>query len=152
MGAVVAFEFARVAESHGVPVRTVWVSSGQAPSTIAASAPLPTSDSDVLADMVDLGGTDPMLLEDDEFVELLVRAVRADYQAFSRYSCERDVRIRADIHALGGDRDHRIGREMLAGWQAHTAGRFNLSYFTGGHFYLNDHLDAVARTVSAHVR
>ena len=152
MGAVVAFEFARVAERNGVPVRTLWVSSGQAPSTIAAAAPLPTSDSEVLADMMDLGGTDPMLLEDDEFVELLVRAVRADYQAFSRYSCQPDVRIRARIHALGGGRDHRISREMLTGWETHTSSQFALSYFDGGHFYLNDHLDAVARMVSDHVR
>jgi mycobactin phenyloxazoline synthetase len=41
---------------------------------------------------------------------------------------------------------------MLTGWETHTSGRFTVSYFDGGHFYLNDHLDAVARMVSAHVR
>ncbi len=152
MGAVVAFEFARIAEHNGVPVRVLWASAGQAPSTVAASGPLPTSDSGVLADMVDLGGTDPVLLEDEEFVELLVKAVQADYRALNAYSCRPDVRISADIHAVGGNRDHRIGREMLASWETHTSGRFTLSDFEGGHFYLNDHLDAVARMVSADVR
>ena len=122
MGAVVAFEFARIAERNGVPVRVLWASAGQAPSTVAASGPLPTSDSDVLADMIDLGGTDPVLLEDEEFVELLVKAVQADYQALNAYSCPPDVRIRADIHAIGGDRDHRIGRECWpAGKLTHPA-------------------------------
>ncbi|MDT7722639.1 MAG: mycobactin phenyloxazoline synthetase, partial [Mycobacterium sp.] len=152
MGAVVAFEFARIAEHNGVPVRVLWASAGQAPSTVAASGPLPTSDSGVLADMVDLGGTDPVLLEDEEFVELMVKAVQADYRALNAYSCRPDVRISADIHAVGGNRDHRIGREMLASWETHTSGRFTLSDFEGGHFYLNDHLDAVARMVSADVR
>jgi mycobactin phenyloxazoline synthetase len=152
MGAVVAFEFARIAETNGVPVRALWASAGQAPSTVAASGPLPTSESGVLADMVDLGGTDPALLEDEEFVELLVKAVQADYRALNVYSCRPDVRISADIHAVGGNRDHRIGREMLAGWETHTSGRFTLSDFDGGHFYLNDHLDAVVRMVSADVR
>lgn len=152
MGAVVAFEFARVAESNGVPVRTLWASAGQAPSTVAAYGPLPTSDSGVLADMVDLGGTDPVLLQDEEFVDLLVTAVRADYRALNAYSCGPDVRIGADIHAVGGDRDHRISRQTLAGWRTHTSGRFTASEFAGGHFYLNDHLDAVARLVSADVR
>lgn len=152
MGAVVAFEFARIAERNGVPVRALWASSGQAPSTVASSGPLPSTDSDVLADMVDLGGTDPVLLEDEEFVELLVKAVKADYQALSGYSCQPDIRISANIHAVGGDRDHRISREMLASWETHTNGRFTLSHFAGGHFYLNDHLDAVARMVSADAR
>ncbi|OBG41131.1 non-ribosomal peptide synthetase, partial [Mycobacterium sp. E3198] len=152
MGAVVAFEFARVAESNGVPVRVLWASAGQPPSTVAAYGPLPTSASGVLADMVDLGGTDPVLLEDDEFVELLVTAVQADYRALNAYSCGPDVRIGADIHAVGGDRDHRISRETLARWETHTSGRFTVSDFAGGHFYLNDHLDAVARLVSADVR
>ena len=152
MGAVVAFEFARVAERNGVPVRVLWASAGQAPSTVAASGPLPISDSGVLADMVDLGGTDPVLLEDEEFVELLVKAVQADYHAFNAYSCRPDVCIRADIHAVVGNRDHRIGREMLAAWGTHTSGRFMLSDFDGGHFYLNDHLNTVAQLVSADVR
>jgi mycobactin phenyloxazoline synthetase len=151
MGAVVAFEFARIAEANGVPVRALWASAGQAPSTVDGYGPLPTSASGVLADMVDLGGTDPVLLEDEEFVELLVRAVQADYRALNAYSCPPDVRIGADIHALGGNRDHRIGPEILASWGTHTSGRFTVSDFEGGHFYLNDHLDAVARMVSADV-
>ncbi|OBG36094.1 non-ribosomal peptide synthetase [Mycobacterium alsense] len=152
MGAVVAFEFARIAEANGVPVRVLWASAGQSPSTVAGYGPLPTTGSGVLEDMIDLGGTDPALLEDEEFVELLVRAVQADYRALNAYSCGPDVRIRADIHAVGGNRDHRIGREILASWETHTAGRFTVSDFEGGHFYLNDHLDAVARMVSADVR
>jgi mycobactin phenyloxazoline synthetase len=152
MGAVVAFEFARIAERNGVPLRVLWASAGQAPCTVAASGSLPTSASDVLADMVDLGGTDPVLLEDEEFVELLVKAVQADYRALSGYSCDPDVRIRADIHAVGGERDHRISRDMLASWETHTTGRFTLSRLDGGHFYLNDHLDAMAQLVSADVR
>jgi mycobactin phenyloxazoline synthetase len=151
-GAVVAFEFARIAERDGVPVRALWASAGQAPSTVAASGPLPTSRGGVLADMIDLGGTDPALLEDEEFVELLVKAVQADYRALNAYSCGPDVRIGADIHAVGGNRDHRINREMLTGWETHTSGRFTLTDFEGGHFYLNEHLDTVARMVSSDVR
>ncbi|BBX62368.1 phenyloxazoline synthase MbtB [Mycobacterium saskatchewanense] len=152
MGAVVAFEFARVAERNGVPVRVLWASAGQSPSTASGYGPLPTSADGVLADMVDLGGTDPALLDDEEFVDLLVRAVQADYRALNTYSCRPDVRIGADIHAIGGHHDHRISREVLASWETHTSGRFTVSEFEGGHFYLNDHLDAVARMVSAHVR
>jgi surfactin synthase thioesterase subunit len=149
MGAVVAFEFARIAERRGIPVTQLWVSAGQAPSTVAESPPLPTSDDDVLADMMDLGGTDPRLLDDEDFVELLVMAVQADYRALDRYSCAADVRIAADIHAVAGERDHRVTREQMRRWESHTTGRFALSLFDGGHFYLAEHLDSVAHLVSA---
>ncbi|HEX2285559.1 MAG TPA: thioesterase domain-containing protein [Mycobacterium sp.] len=149
MGSLVAFEFARIADRRDVQVHQLWASSGQAPSTVAESPPLPTTDRDLLADMVDLGGTDPRLLADEDFVELLLMAVRADYLAFGRYSCNPDVKIRADIHALGGSRDHRVDSEMLSRWKSHTDGQFTLSFYDGGHFYLNDHTDAVADRVSA---
>jgi surfactin synthase thioesterase subunit len=148
MGAVVAFEFARVAERHGVDVSELWVSASQAPATVTASPPLPTTDREVLADMVDLGGTDPRLLADEDFVELLLRAVRADYEAFNRYSCAPDVRIHADIHVLGGSHDHRVDRDMLQRWDAHTENVFTLLMFDGGHFFINEHTDAVAELVN----
>ena len=147
MGAVVAFEFARIAEARGIDVRALWASAGQAPSTVTEGFPLPSTDAEVLADMIDLGGTNPVLLEDEDFAELLMRAVKADYRALSTYSCAPDVRIRADIHALGGSADHRTRRDWLDRWAGHTEGRFTCEFFDGGHFYLNDHLTEVAQLV-----
>lgn len=149
MGAVVAFEFVRVAERHGVPVNALWVSASEAPSTVAAAPDLPMARDEILAEMVDLGGTDARLLDDDDFVELLLMAVRADYGAFNRYACDADVRITADIHTLGGERDHRISEDMLRRWEVHTGGVFTNSMFDGGHFYVNDHTDDVAELVCA---
>ena len=148
MGAVVAFEFARVAERHGVNPQALWVSASEAPSAVAASPSLPTAEAEIIAEMVDLGGTDPQLLADDDFVELLLLAVRADYEAFNRYACDVDATIGADIHTLGGDRDHRISEDMLRRWEAHTTGAFTASMFDGGHFYLHDHLEDVAELVN----
>lgn len=147
MGAVVAFEFARIAEGAGLPVAQLWASASQAPSAVAGGQPAPTTDRELLADMIDLGGTDPRLLADEDFVDMLLPAVRADYQAFNRYCCGRDVAIRADIHTLGGRGDHRISEEELREWRYHTAGAFTLSLFVGGHFYINDHVEAVAQLV-----
>jgi surfactin synthase thioesterase subunit len=149
MGAVVAFEFARAAERRGVPVNALFVSASEAPSTVAAAPDLPMAQDEILAEMVDLGGTDARLLDDDDFVELLLMAVRADYAAFNAYACEADVRIAADIHTLGGERDHRISENMLRRWETHTCGVFTNSMFDGGHFYVNDHTDDVAELVNA---
>ncbi|MGE2733212.1 thioesterase II family protein [Mycolicibacterium vaccae] len=147
LGAVVAFEFARIAESRGVDVTRLWVSASEAPSAVAAAPRLPTDDREVLAHMVDLGGTDSRLLADEDFVELLLLAVLADYQAFNRYSCEGDVRIGADIRTLGGHSDHRIAPDMLLNWRDHTRGEFSRDLFEGGHFYVTEQATAVAELV-----
>ncbi|WP_370499684.1 thioesterase II family protein [Mycolicibacterium sp. jd] len=148
MGALVGFEFTRLAAQRGVTVRELWASASQAPSTVEGSRPVPTSDRELLADIVDLGGTDARLLEDEDFLELLLPAVRADYQAFNRYSCGRDIRVDADIHVLGGQADHRVDQELLRQWEIHTDAAFTFTMFDGGHFYLDDHLDEVAELVS----
>lgn len=149
MGAVVAFEFARVAEERGVAVQKLWASAGPPPCVVADMPELPTSNDEVLAELADLGGTDPELLADEEFSELLATAMRADYQAFNRYEPSPDTRIGADIHVLGGRDDHRIAIEVLRLWAKHTAGSFGLSLYDGGHFYLYDHVDAIAVQVNA---
>lgn len=148
MGANVAFEFARVAERKGAAVTELWASAGQAPCTVAETLPVPTADAEMLADMVDLGGTSPALLEDEDFVELLLMAVRADYEAFNRYACDRGVTISADIHAVGGNSDHRITEHQLRSWEHHTSAAFTLSWLDGGHFYLNDHVDVLAELIA----
>lgn len=148
MGAVVAFEFARIAERNGVGVEALWVSASEAPSAVAATPDLPTAESEIIAEMTDLGGTDPALLADEDFVELLLLAVRADYQAFNRYACDADVQIAADIYALGGASDRRISEDMLGRWAIHTGGAFTCSMFDGGHFYLNQHTADVAELVN----
>lgn len=149
MGAVVAFEFARLAETHGAAVQKLWVSAGPPPCVVADMPELPTSDDGLLADIADLGGTDPELLADEEFSELLTTAVRADYQAFNGYEPSPDVHIGADIHVLGGHDDHRIGAGVLAQWERHTAGSFAVSLYDGGHFYVYDHVEAIAAQVNA---
>jgi surfactin synthase thioesterase subunit len=38
---------------------------------------------------------------------------------------------------------------MLGRWDVHTDGVFTLLMFDGGHFYINEHADAVAELVNA---
>jgi surfactin synthase thioesterase subunit len=151
MGAVVAFEFARIAEARGTAVERLWASAAPAPAAIVGMPELPTSHDGLLADVAELGGTEADLLADQEFAELLMTAVRADYHVINRYSCGPDVQISADICALGARDDHRVDAADLQLWKDHTAGAFQLSWYDGGHFYLDEHIDAVAAQVNADV-
>ena len=57
----------------------------------------------------------------------------------------------ADIHVLGARDDHRVDVAALRLWENHTAGSFELSFYDGGHFYVDEHIDAVAARVNADV-
>lgn len=149
MGALVAFEFARIAEAAGLPIQRLWASAAPAPAAVAGLRKLPTGDAELCADLAELGGTDPRLLADDEFRALLLTPVRADYRAFNRYRCAGDVTIGADIRVLGGRADHRVGAELLHRWATHTTGDCTVSLFDGGHFYLYDHIDTLANRITA---
>jgi surfactin synthase thioesterase subunit len=149
MGAVVAFEFARIAESRGAAVERLWASAAPAPCAVEAKPDLPTSHDDLLVDMTDFGGTDAELLADPEFAELLINAMRADYAAINRYSCSPDIQIAANISVLGAHGDLRVDAAELQRWEGHTAGAFELDWYDGGHFYLDDHIDDVAARVNA---
>lgn len=147
MGSIVAFEFARLAEERGITVQRLWASAGPAPGAVAGLRKLPTGDAELSAELAELGGTDPRLLADREFLTLLLTPVRADYLAFNRYRCAPEVTIRADINVLGGRSDDRIGSDLLAGWADHTTGACTVSLYDGGHFYHYEHIEALTKRI-----
>jgi len=148
MGAVVAYEFGRIAESLDVPVQMLWASAGPPPSVVAEMEALPTTDAEILADLQTLGGTESRLLRDEESVALLLPAVRGDYDAINRYTYDPQKRLTAGIHALGGVDDTRVDLAQLTRWEEHTDGAYTLTQFPGGHFYIDQHADDVARLVA----
>jgi surfactin synthase thioesterase subunit len=149
MGAVVAFEFARIAETRGTAVERLWASAAPAPCAVETKPDLPTSHDDLLFDMAEFGGTDAELLADPEFAELLIAAMRADYAVINRYACSPETQITAGISVLGARGDSRVDAAELQRWECHTAGAFELSWHDGGHFYLDDHIEDVAARVNA---
>lgn len=80
-------------------------------------------------------------------MRLTLPVIKADYRAFDTYTCSDAAKIAAPIHAMGGDQDPYVTLGDLYGWGKH-AESLNVTVFDGGHFYLNQHLDAVAELVS----
>jgi surfactin synthase thioesterase subunit len=143
MGAVVAFEFVRLAESAGIDVRHLNVSAAVAPSN-AQDKPLhPKDDEEILNHLAALEGTDSDVIANREIMRLALPVIKADYKALYAYSCAEDIKVAAPIHAMGGDQDPFISLGDLYGWGKHTD-TLKVTMFDGGHFYLKSQIDAVA--------
>ncbi|MFC8173448.1 MULTISPECIES: thioesterase II family protein [unclassified Streptomyces] len=149
MGALVAFETARLLARDGVPApERLFLSGRGAPETRPSPFTGTFDDADVLAEVRRLNGTAPSMLDNPEVLEMVLPALRADYRALSAYRWEGGEPLPVPVTALIGDGDPMVPVADAEAWRAHTTGAFDLKVFTGGHFYLDDHLAGVAGAVT----
>src|SRR5258708_23009112 len=150
MGAIAAFEVTRrlEADGHG-PVR-LFASGRRAPSTYQDETVHCRGDAGILAEVRRLNGTASSVLADDEMMRAVLPALRADYQATERYRCAPEITVNCPISVLTGDSDPGANLDEVNAWAQHTSGSFDLHVFTGGHFFLTAHTDAVIKILGKH--
>lgn len=151
MGAVLAYEVARRLKKEGrVQARGLIVSGRAAPVCEPPAKDLHLwDDSDVLAEMRGLGGTDLRLIEDDEIMQMALPAIRGDYQAVADYRYEPGAELDCPISVMMGDADQAVDRAAAERWQEHTSAELWIREFPGGHFYLSPQQRAVAEAITA---
>lgn len=137
MGATLAFEVAGrlQASDQYVPV-SLLVSGRRAPSTIRGEDLHRRGDAELVAELRALAGTDERVLADDDLLQMILPAVRADYRAIESYRWLPSPPLRCPITALVGDQDPKVTVAEASQWGRHTTARFELQVFPGGHFYL----------------
>jgi surfactin synthase thioesterase subunit len=151
MGAAVAFEAAlRLAERDVVPLG-LFVSGSRAPS-LRPDHPLPADDDELIAELRRLGGTSTQLLAHEALMELMLPTIRSDYRAVHTYRHTADAQLDCPLVALTGDRDPVVDLDGVKQWQRHTSSTFRMRVFDGGHFFLEDHADAVRQELREYVR
>ena len=145
MGALVAFEVARRFESAGNPITALFVSACTAPARMRDEYFRDLSDDELVKFLVDLSGTDPKVLNNKEFIDMLLPALRGYYHAIAGYDCAAAATVSCPIYAFAGTDDGLAPYDNVAAWSAHTASGFAVRALTGDHFYFSAHLlDVVA--------
>lgn len=150
MGGLIAFELARALRDRGAPQpRHLFISATAAPGTPHNRRSLDTaSDSEVLDELRDLGGTPPELLADRELMSMAVRTLRADYALLGSYKFRPAAPLEVPLTVFGGRSDRIAPPATLRGWQAHTTAGYRLKLFPGDHFFLHSVADEILTTVA----
>ncbi|WP_353947402.1 alpha/beta fold hydrolase (plasmid) [Streptomyces sp. HUAS MG91] len=148
MGALVAFETARLLARDGLPRPQRLFLSGRGAPDGRDSAFGRFDDADVLADVRRLGGTEQAMLDDPEILEIVLPALRADYRILGTFTWRGGEPLDVPLTALTGDSDPMTTVDDMWTWRAHTSRDFGLKVFPGGHFYLFDQLGPVAGAVT----
>jgi pyochelin biosynthetic protein PchC len=145
MGSVVACEVARSLEDVGHPVSELFASGRCAPSfpSRAHHEPLHSMSSEtLLAVLLEESGMQAeilrQMLHDQDFIDLILPAIRADFQAIETYSYQPGQPLSCPISVLIGDNDLNVNRDGAGAWAAHTTASCRVHLFPGGHFYLDD--------------
>lgn len=147
LGATIAYEVAqRLREFDTLPQR-IFLSGQAAPGQFEAGEQMHLwPDSQLLDALRNLHGTDARLLADEDSVRTVLPALRSDLCAAETYVHNATYApLPVPITVLNGANDPRVTRADVDAWADHTECGLTQHWFTGGHFYLNEHQYEILR-------
>lgn len=152
MGAILAYEVARIMASRGLGEPLALIVSGRGPPWVPQDGPWPDADSDEdFARQVQdrFGGIPAQVFHIPELLSLTVRTLRADVSLVAGHRGVALPRLSCPVLALGGRGDPSVRPMHLGAWREATAGPFSVRTFAGGHFYMRPDPRGLVQTLSA---
>ncbi|HEY4025838.1 MAG TPA: alpha/beta fold hydrolase [Candidatus Dormibacteraeota bacterium] len=137
MGAMLGFEVAHRLTDAGRPPVRLLVSGASAPHLRNGRSrfhQLP--DDEFTARIRDLGGTPPELVAHEEFMQMMLPTLRADFTAAETYDRPLGRPLPCPITVFGGADDPLVTPADLDGWSGHAGGGFRVHVLPGDHFFL----------------
>lgn len=154
LGALVAFEVARYCQSQKqILPEHLFVSGCGAPKLRRSTRLLHTlSDSQLLLELTQYGGTPPEILLNRELMQLLLPTIRADFSVAETYRYRSDPRLEIPISVFAGTVDDYVSHVAAVAWQQETHRMCDFAWLEGGHFFINPHVKSICRTLRAKLR
>ncbi|AXG77913.1 thioesterase [Streptomyces paludis] len=152
MGAVVAYEIARRLTAAGDPPMGLAVSGHPAPALTRRGRIHLGSDEELIEELRRTDATRLDILDNAPIVRTFLPMIRSDYRLSETYRPSPGARLRTPVTVLYGDRDPEITPAEAQGWREVTDGACVFRTFEGGHFYLDEHRDAVIELLTAYAR
>lgn len=107
-------------------------------------------DKKFIEELKELKGTPPEVLQHQELMDLLMPMIRADLQMVETYHYEPNNHpLPMPFHVMGGLEDEQVQKKHLEAWKDLTSTFFDLSYFEGGHFFIQSAQKQVIDRISA---
>ncbi|SDB88975.1 thioesterase II family protein [Streptomyces sp. AmelKG-A3] len=152
MGAVVAYEFARRLSAAGEPPRRLVVSGHPAPVLTRPGRVHLGTDEELVEELRRTEATHRDILDNAALIQAFLPVIRGDYRLSETYRPAPGDRLKTPVTVLYGDRDPEIRAWEAEGWREVTGGPCEFRTFEGGHFYLEEHRDAVVELLTAQAR
>lgn len=151
VGALIAFELARYLRLHGVGGPDhLFMSGCQAPQYRSPTRKLhELPDAAFLDELRSYNGTPAEVLENRELMELMLPTIRADFALAEDYVYRSGPQLQVPVSVFAGKDDDNKAPGQVDGWTRETANDCRITWFEGGHFFVNTARDAVIRQLNA---
>ncbi|MFD6424796.1 M20/M25/M40 family metallo-hydrolase [Streptomyces sp. NPDC060198] len=133
LGGLLAFEVCRRLLETGVPVTRLCVVAGQSPGDFAGAGGEVTLD-DARAFATETGLTDPELLADPEFEEVLLPPVQADLMLAAHYAGRASGAAHVPLRAVWAVEDPHVSEAAVQRWREWTTADCTVLSVEGGHY------------------
>lgn len=139
MGAIVAYEVARwFSRSPQRGPRCLIVSGRRAPGLASSHLLSGLPDDEFVAEVGRLNGIPPQVLGESGLLEMVLPALRADFELAENYQPLPGGRLDCPVVAYLGTDDPEVDSDGMLRWREVTTGEFSLRAFRGDHFYLKE--------------
>jgi medium-chain acyl-[acyl-carrier-protein] hydrolase len=140
MGALVAYEVARLMATRGAPAPVRLIVSGlPAPHLLETSVRLHAADtSEVVAWLRRHRATPSAILDSPPLLDLFMPTLRADLRLVEEYNHEPRERLTCAVSVCTGADDPTTSQDRCAGWAETTSAGCDERVFAGDHFYLRE--------------
>ena len=139
LGAIAAYETAKCLAQTGPSVSLLMVSGRQDPTTMSRRLPIShLTDAEFVRQMATYNGTPAAILANKELLDILLPMIKADFAMAEHYRLAKiDRLLTCPVVALASRQDEWLSESAVQGWAHVTEKHFELKWFEGDHFYLN---------------
>lgn len=137
-GAIAAFEFARQYEKQGnQTLQHLFLAARNVPNEHHKSRSS-MSDADLKQEVKTLNGTPDELLNNDEFMELVLPSLRADFSIGENYRLPINLQLSSPAHFIYGTEEN-IDEKDTAQWQKFFVNSLSVLTLSAEHLFVNTH-------------
>lgn len=149
MGALVSFELTRYLRQQGTRLpEHLFLSAYRSPGTTPDEPLHALPEPALIKKVLELEGTSPEILANDELRQLLLPILRADFSVCESYQFRVQEPLDCPITVLGGLQDKRVQQAALESWRAQTSRHFAIHMLPGNHLFIRSAQTAVLQIIS----
>ncbi|WP_462155251.1 thioesterase II family protein [Pseudoalteromonas piscicida] len=148
LGSRISYEFASQLHTKNqlIPSK-IFASGSRAPHCLSSGRHLHNLPHDeFITELRDLNGTPKEVLENEELMELLLPLLRADFKIADTYVAKQ-LTLPIPIHVFNGIEDS-VQKKHVFAWQELTSQPYQLTEFSGGHFFIHQYADEMISIIN----
>jgi len=150
LGAVIAFEIAKILEKSASNPSLLIVSGRQPPHLSLKMPPISgLNDKELLEGLMNLQGTDPEILKHPALLEIILPIIRGDFKIGENYFAPiDDHKILCPIIAIGALNDPWVDLSQIVEWKNFSFASCTVMTVNGDHFYVKNNFEELINFIN----